>query len=584
MIRRRRPATARCRATWWAWARELPAAPRPRGVPAPPRARRARSSSTSVASTSTRVARSSSSTSCATARETGSALTLVLIGKAVLRHPRRPGDRAPRLPARPGEVGRSRRVDAPSSCRRGSRACPWSTLEAFWAERPVLANAQCEVLRGQCQRVATPGSTTRRYDEFREALALLERDADAPRRAWGGTAGAYFEAPLRLGRDRAEVPRPASGRGVPRPSGAAPPHDAGTSTSSWPRSRYGDAIGNEALAIQKHLRAAGFESDIFAEKVHPRMAHLARPLWEYARGLVARDGVPLPLLDRQRGRAASSTTPRTGWSSIYHNITPAHFFLGFHPHLAGLCYHGRRELEAFAPRTELGARGQRVQPPRAGGGGLRADRRAAHRPRPRDVRRGRARRSCERLYGDGRTQPAVRGPHHPQQEDRRPDPRLRRLPALPATRASRLLLVGDYRGHERYFDRLLEMVRRPAARRRRVHGAGGRRRARRLLPGVRPLPVPLRARGLLRAAAGGHALRRARASPTTRARCGRRCTAGACCCARSAPEVVAELVHRVLTDSALREQRAGDAGPGHARGAGHRLRRAASLDRSARRC
>ena len=40
--------------------------------------------------------------------------------------------------------------------------------------------------------------------------------------------------------------------------------------------------------------------------------------------------------------------------AIYHNITPAEFFLGFHPHLAGLCHHGRRELEAFAPRTALG--------------------------------------------------------------------------------------------------------------------------------------------------------------------------------------------------------------------------------------
>ena len=44
---------------------------------------------------------------------------------------------------------------------------------------------------------------------------------------------------------------------------------------------YGDAISNEALAIQGHLRASGFASDIFAEKVHPRMAHLARPLWQY---------------------------------------------------------------------------------------------------------------------------------------------------------------------------------------------------------------------------------------------------------------------------------------------------------------
>ena len=44
---------------------------------------------------------------------------------------------------------------------------------------------------------------------------------------------------------------------------------------------YGDAIGNEALAIQSHLRAMGFDSEIYAEHVHPRVAHLARPLWRY---------------------------------------------------------------------------------------------------------------------------------------------------------------------------------------------------------------------------------------------------------------------------------------------------------------
>ena len=44
---------------------------------------------------------------------------------------------------------------------------------------------------------------------------------------------------------------------------------------------YGDAIGNEALAIRAHLRRAGFESEIFAERIHPRMVHEARPLWRY---------------------------------------------------------------------------------------------------------------------------------------------------------------------------------------------------------------------------------------------------------------------------------------------------------------
>jgi hypothetical protein len=38
---------------------------------------------------------------------------------------------------------------------------------------------------------------------------------------------------------------------------------------------------------------------------------------------------------------------------VYHNITPARWFTPYHEHLAGLCYHGRRELAAYIPRTSL---------------------------------------------------------------------------------------------------------------------------------------------------------------------------------------------------------------------------------------
>ena len=115
---------------------------------------------------------------------------------------------------------------------------------------------------------------------------------------------------------------------------------------------YGDAIGNEALAIQRQLRAAGHESDIFAELVHPRVAHLARPLWEY-REVSSPDTVCIFhfSIGSAAGRLIHEAPDRL--VIVYHNITPAHFFLGFHPHLAGLCHHGRRELAAFAPRTEL---------------------------------------------------------------------------------------------------------------------------------------------------------------------------------------------------------------------------------------
>jgi glycosyltransferase involved in cell wall biosynthesis len=65
------------------------------------------------------------------------------------------------------------------------------TLEAWWAGRPVLANGKCEVLRGQCRR-ANAGLYYSSYDEFAEALAILEGDP-ALRAALGRNGRRYFE-------------------------------------------------------------------------------------------------------------------------------------------------------------------------------------------------------------------------------------------------------------------------------------------------------------------------------------------------------------------------------------------------------
>lgn len=106
---------------------------------------------------------------------------------------------------------------------------------------------------------------------------------------------------------------------------------------------YGDAISNEALAIQGHLRGAGFESDIFAEGVHPRMSRLARPLWQYAQ---VSSPETVCLFHFSIGSAAARLAYHAPdrLVSIYHNITPAHWFLGFHPHLAGLCHQDRKSV------------------------------------------------------------------------------------------------------------------------------------------------------------------------------------------------------------------------------------------------
>jgi glycosyltransferase involved in cell wall biosynthesis len=122
--------------------------------------------------------------------ETGSPLRLVLIGQSQLEIPstsaivplgfRRDQDKWDALAASELFVMPSR---LESLC--------MAVLESFWAEKPVLANAKCEVLRGQCKR-AQAGLYYATYDEFRESLALLERDAEL-RRRMGANGRAYFE-------------------------------------------------------------------------------------------------------------------------------------------------------------------------------------------------------------------------------------------------------------------------------------------------------------------------------------------------------------------------------------------------------
>ena len=215
---------------------------------------------------------------------------------------------------------------------------------------------------------------------------------------------------------------------------------------------YGDAIGDEALAIQRHLREAGFDSDIFAEKVHPRMAHLARPLWQY-REVSSPDTVCVYhfSIGSAAGRMIYHAPDRL--VAVYHNITPARFFLGFHPHLVGLCHHGRRELATFAPRTELALGDSEYNRQELEDSGFA---RTAVLPIVLDLARYEQPASPVTLdlVAGGRTNLLFVGRIIPNKriEDllaayafyRQRDPR------------SRLLLVGDYRGHERYYARLRE--------------------------------------------------------------------------------------------------------------------------------
>jgi glycosyltransferase involved in cell wall biosynthesis len=115
---------------------------------------------------------------------------------------------------------------------------------------------------------------------------------------------------------------------------------------------YGDAIGHEVLAIQRVLRAAGYESDIFVEAADPRVESATV---DY-RHLVDRSH-PDDLIIHHFSLASRAS--RTGFALpdrmvlVYHNITPPEFFVGMHRSLSDECYRGRRELRAYAARCDL---------------------------------------------------------------------------------------------------------------------------------------------------------------------------------------------------------------------------------------
>ena len=115
---------------------------------------------------------------------------------------------------------------------------------------------------------------------------------------------------------------------------------------------YGDAIGHEVLGIQRVLRAAGYESDIFVETADKRVESMTR---DYRELVDASDPDNLFLHHFSIGSKASRTAFALPdrMALIYHNITPPEYFVGVHRRLARQCFRGRRELHAYVDRCDL---------------------------------------------------------------------------------------------------------------------------------------------------------------------------------------------------------------------------------------
>jgi glycosyltransferase involved in cell wall biosynthesis len=114
----------------------------------------------------------------------------------------------------------------------------------------------------------------------------------------------------------------------------------------------GDAVGNEALAIRRHLRAAGFESEIVAGRVDPSLAGEARPLRE-AVTLDGRETVWLYHFSPGSPATRVALSLDGPLVLVYHNVTPARFFDGWSVELVRLALCAAGELRALSRRATL---------------------------------------------------------------------------------------------------------------------------------------------------------------------------------------------------------------------------------------
>ncbi|MBD2068584.1 glycosyltransferase family 4 protein [Leptolyngbya sp. FACHB-671] len=112
-----------------------------------------------------------------------------------------------------------------------------------------------------------------------------------------------------------------------------------------PNLAYGDAISNHAIEIRNYLRQCGYRSEIFVRYLDQKVAHEAtvfspRYLDNQA-GLIYHHSIGSELTEY----AIAHSGPKC---LVYHNITPAEFFLPYRPDVAKLLEDGRTELRQLA--------------------------------------------------------------------------------------------------------------------------------------------------------------------------------------------------------------------------------------------
>jgi glycosyltransferase involved in cell wall biosynthesis len=224
---------------------------------------------------------------------------------------------------------------------------------------------------------------------------------------------------------------------------------------------YGDAISDEMIEIQKVLREKGHRSEIFTRFFHPRTAGERQDYREYKKFSSPENVV---IFHFSIGSPVSKMFFRVPDKKImiYHNITPHEFFVDSHRILARECYKGRLELRLFVGKVDLALGDSEFNRQELEAAGYS---RTGVLPILLDFSKfdGKGDPVTQRLFADDKTNLLFVGRSIPNKkfEDIIKTYYFYKKYFNPD---SRLILAGEYRGIERYFSGLQELVQKLALR------------------------------------------------------------------------------------------------------------------------
>lgn len=119
-----------------------------------------------------------------------------------------------------------------------------------------------------------------------------------------------------------------------------------------PTLRSGDAVGATTLKIREALRSFGYESEIFRERCSPDLRDDSLPVERYLEHSASgRTVIYHYSIGSEIGRFVYHLPDRL--ILVYHNISPPEPFIDVHNHVVGELYHGRKQLAQFAGRCAM---------------------------------------------------------------------------------------------------------------------------------------------------------------------------------------------------------------------------------------